>query len=395
MWRNPNNIASDSEQESESVESGDLAHISIPIAIPLENLCISTMEPSVSDPNNPQGNSMGDTAIESLQKQILQLSTALNNVVASQQQSDAARVMQNRLEQAQTLEAFYRIPDPIKIIPSFDGNKKQLFSWIQTVENALNLFKDRIDPLLYEVYVDAVKNKIIGKARDIISAEGNPQNFEEVKNILIKSLGDRKDLSFYMSKLWLNKMGSRRISEYYTHTKELIQKVKVIAKQNEKYKYSWDAINEFIDETSLAAFVAGLNDSFYGYVQAAQLLDLESTYAFLCKFESFPMEHKRTYRQQSSGNNGNTNRVQESYNKNGTRSYDYNSTDPSQPQTSKSFFQVRSPNGMDTSTTKTRLTINRNEFNNNETFDCKQNDEGESDKILVNFWEASTKHPPK
>ena len=62
-------------------------------------------------------------------------------------------------------------------------------SWIKTAKNALNLFKDRIDPFLYEVYVDAVKNKIVGKARDFISAEGKPQNIEEVKGkikILLK-----------------------------------------------------------------------------------------------------------------------------------------------------------------------------------------------------------------
>lgn len=39
---------------------------------------------------------------------------------------------------------FVRIPDPVKNIPSFDGNKKQLASWLTTARKTLYLFRNLV-----------------------------------------------------------------------------------------------------------------------------------------------------------------------------------------------------------------------------------------------------------
>ena len=147
------------------------------------------------------------------------------------------------------LDAFYKIPDPIKAVLVYDGNKKQLFAWFKTAENALNIFKGNVHYAVYQMYEDAISNKIQGRAKDALCLEGNPTDFQDIKEILTKTFSDRYDLSTHMCQLWHNKMNnSTNLKGYYMQTKELLQTIKQIARQNEKYNESWSAINHFIDE---------------------------------------------------------------------------------------------------------------------------------------------------
>ena len=76
------------------------------------------------------------------------------------------------------------------------------------------------------------------------------------------------------------------IHKYYHRTKETVQNIKTLAKQNSKYRDHWEAINSFVDEDALAAFIAGLRGNYFGHAQAARPKDIEDAYAFLCKFKS-------------------------------------------------------------------------------------------------------------
>lgn len=106
------------------------------------------------------------------------------------------------------LDQLFKIPDPIKSLQTFDGNRRQLVSWLQTAEKTLNLFKPYVTNEQFEVYTTAVVNKIEGRAKDIICLAGNPQSFDEIKEILAAALGDRQELSTYKSQLcderWCN-----------------------------------------------------------------------------------------------------------------------------------------------------------------------------------------------
>lgn len=90
----------------------------------------------------------------------------------------------------------FRIPDSIKSIPSFDGNRKQLSAWLKTCEDTLSVFSPLVTEPQLRLYVQAVCNKIEGKAKDILCLAGNPQNFDEIKQILTDALGDKQELSF-------------------------------------------------------------------------------------------------------------------------------------------------------------------------------------------------------
>ena len=187
----------------------------------------------------------------------------------------------------------FRIPDPLKTIPTFDGNKKHLISWIATAQKILNMFKPIVSVQVYEMYVQAVINKIEGKARDTLCVNGNPTTFEEIVEILTNSFGDKRDMATYQTQLWTMKM-DESIHVYYKRTKEIAHNMKALAKQKDLYRNSWQAINDFIDQECLAAFIKGLSKQYFGYVQAAKPEDLETAYSFLCKFQNSEQTKKIT-----------------------------------------------------------------------------------------------------
>lgn len=187
----------------------------------------------------------------------------------------------------QKVADIFRIPDPIKSIPSFDGNKKQVNAWLKTAEETLSLFAELVPQAQFKMYTQAVKNKIEGKAKDILCLAGDPETFTEIKAILLEALGDKQELSYYKSQLWANKQqDTMNIHSFYKKTKEIVQNIKSLAKQNATYYASWNAISTFIEEDALAAFISGLKKPYFGYAQAAKPKSIEEAYAFLCKFTS-------------------------------------------------------------------------------------------------------------
>lgn len=180
------------------------------------------------------------------------------------------------------------------------------------------------------------------------------------------------------------------IHKYYADTKATIQRIKALAKQSELYNGHWEAINRFIDEDALAAFISGLKKPYFGYAQAAKPKDVEDAYAFLCKFAS----HEKTASKLP-------NKI-----KTWEKRDQVPNTGSNFPSRAKSVTKVE-PMDVDQSL-RSRLTLNKKLINNNEAVEVEEEDtptsESESDSTdeeadegveFVNFRKASLKDPPK
>lgn len=241
----------------------------------------------------------------------------------------------------------FRIPDPIKLLPEFDGNRRQLSAWLETAEQTLELFQGQVTQAQNKIFFNIVKNKVTGRAKDALCVGGNPQTFEEMKHILLKELGDKKELSTYKCQLWQCKMTEfSQISLYYSKMREIVGNIKTLTRQNAHYKDNWEIINRFIEEDALTAFIAGLKEPYFGHVQAANPKSMEDAYAFLCKFKNRQFTSTIT----------NTNGKNTNFSKFTTTHKSY------QP-----FKKASTQNEqMDTSTTRSHLTIKQGNVNNQE-----------------------------
>lgn len=267
-----------SSDSDDSVRSEEYSHV------PIKDLSIPITSLNMTEQN----------ALEAMARQMQAMMEAINSLTAkqmqydTQMQNDASSHTGGSRDNGNTRTVMgdpFRIPDPLKILPTFNGNKKQLYWWLDTAEKTLKNFEPLVSPEIYQIYLTAVSNKIEGYAKDVLCTNGNPNTFEEIKEILIAALGDKQDLSTYNCQLWHNKMDGS-VSKHYQKTKQLVHSIKALAKQNPKYNDHWEAVNDFIDEYSLAAYVSGLQKPYFGYVQAAKPNNIENAYAFICKFTS-------------------------------------------------------------------------------------------------------------
>lgn len=383
---------SDSNSES-SKDSGDLAHI------PIANLDINLENLSLSEMQDQQNDQQMQRMFEGLAAQIQALNLTMQQMASKQQTQD--NLLQNLSHastpttNAQPAIDIFRIPDPIKSIPSYDGSRRQLQSWVSSVENTLIIFKDLVNTQTYQIYVQAILNKITGAAKDAICLAGNPSDFDDVKSILVETFGDRQELATYKSQLWANKQSAdMNIHRYYKRTREIVQNIKTIARQNAEYSAHWSAICKFIDEDALAAFIAGLKNPYFGYAQAAKPENIESAYAFLCKFTSAEkisaaQQYKHDqHRQISNQNKTNTSKETGRYQ---TCLQEYQNTNRNQNQAYHTKVEKleHKPNvekmEIDPSL-RSRLTINRKSINNQEI----ESDDDETSDLEANFCTTPT-----
>lgn len=394
---------SDSNSEC-SNDSGDLAHIPLPkLDIELEKLSLSEMEEQQQQAATPE------QVLAQLVSQISSLSSTIQQM--SSQQRTHETMLQNLANPAgpstshiappvQMTCDMFRIPDPIKSIPTYDGNRKQLQSWLTATENTLKVFENLVNAQTYQIYVQSVLNKIIGSAKDVVCLAGNPQDFDNVKIILIEAFGDRQELATYKAQLWANKQNDdMNIHRYYKRTKEIMQNIKTIAKQNVDYNNNWTVICKFIDEDVLAAFISGLKHPYFGYAQASKPDNIETAYAFLCKFtaaekistqlftqNNYTKQHNHENKQYNNKNFSSDGRYQKFQNPGPSKNQSHSNT-PSNSQTRTGNIEHKTQlekMEIDPSL-KSRLTINRKLINNQEV----DSDEETSD-VEANFCTTST-----
>ena len=356
---------SETEDSPDSDSSADLSHIALKdINLPeLANLSLTETTEM-------------DQAINSIVQQLQQINASVTNLTQRQEaheqiinglaqprnDGDQNEQAQNNAQNVSIMD-FFRIPDPIKALPHYDGSKRQLHAWLTTAEDTLNYFKGKVDPSIFKMYVTAVTNKIERKAKDILCLSGNPQEFDSIKDILTNALGDKQELSTYKCQLWQHRMtDGMSIHKYYHRSKELIQNIKTLAKQNEKYKQNWTAINMFIEENGLAAFTSGLKGTYFGHVQAARPKDVEDAYAFLCKFKSQELVAHTTSEKPNKAFT-----KQERIPKNDNTSYRKPEFRPNLPQEDRSKPHNNQATPMDVDPSlRSRLTLNKKLINNTE-----------------------------
>lgn len=368
MWRNTQSEATISDNSSEELSLGSLSYEPIAVDLAIENLTIQNNMADVKELTEQIKNLTG--VIFKIGEKLEEHEVLLNNLSAV----PIAESPNTNPAQSSDLGSMFKIPDPIKMLPAFNGNRKQLVCWLNTAEETLAIFENVVPAHIFRMYYTAVINKIEGHAKDILCVNGNPSSFSEVREILTEALGDKKELSSYNCQLWHNRM-ENSIEEHYKKTKQIVFNIKSLAKQNAKYNAQWDTINEFIDEYSLAAYISGLKKPYFGYAQAARPKSIEEAHAFLCKFTSNESNrHLNTVTGSVGVNNTSSDKTVKAH---GLSHF-------------KPVFKKDQTEPMEVESTKSRLTRNKGILNNNEIVSNTEDEE-----LLVNFWEGYEEPKPK
>lgn len=154
----------------------------------------------------------------------------------------------------------FSIPDQIKIIPTFSGNRKETLAWVEDVDQTLeDLLEYEDDFPKWKQIIRVIKSKITGDAREVLIASGNPKEWEDIKEILLNSFGDKRDITSHIQSLFYIRQGKLTLHEYYHKLKSIDTAIKTSAAQMTDYKSSIEAVNKLISLMTLTRYIDGLN----------------------------------------------------------------------------------------------------------------------------------------
>lgn len=174
-----------------------------------------------------------------------------------------------------------KIPDPIKMIPTYDGDQKLLNHWVYSVDTVLQSF-DAVrvaDPNSYLLWVLAIRQKIIGRANEALIARVVGTDWNAMRQTLVEYFGDRRDLSTLSSQIPYLRQGTKDIEEYYKETLELTANINVKVALDARFQApnlgATAAVMMFVRDLTKSAFIDGLNEPYNLTVRSFRPASLE------------------------------------------------------------------------------------------------------------------------
>lgn len=170
----------------------------------------------------------------------------------------------------------YHIPDPIKQLSEYTGNKKELNSWLHEVDDLYEEFKVKGEnnaPDTFNAhYFRAIKNKIKGEARTVICANGNPSTIHELKRVLREHFGDQRDFATNLNSLFHLKKGERSNTKFYNEIKELNTKIK------SNLQLHPITANNLIEIITVTKFLDGISEPLASIIRNSKPKNLDDAY---------------------------------------------------------------------------------------------------------------------
>lgn len=178
-----------------------------------------------------------------------------------------------------------KIPSIIKDLPDFNGNARDLSTWILDVEDCLELFNDFRDSYEYHLVMKTVRRKIKNEANDILISNNTPNDWSEIKDVLRLYYADKRDLMTLDNQL---KVMSRRpqetIETYYSRVREMITLISSAISTDETWKGHEAALIKLYNMMALDTFIRGLGEPLSLFCKNYKPKSLASAYHYCVEF---------------------------------------------------------------------------------------------------------------
>lgn len=198
------------------------------------------------------------------------------------------------MEQVDALISASRIPDTIKLIPTYGGDRKGLTAWLSIVDTTLALYEALSNTDLYGVWVQQIRNKIIGEAMKALEGGRANMTWPEIKRSLTDYFGDKRELSTLTQEIPYLRQGNKSLHEYYHSCGNLLNTIEDKIRLDPLNEGHEDAIMRVLSEQVKNGFIDGLNDPYDKYTRnyrPATLLD-----AYQCAQQQVAAEERKTFK---------------------------------------------------------------------------------------------------
>lgn len=173
----------------------------------------------------------------------------------------------------------YSVPDPIKQLSEFNGNKKELTIWLDEVDQLYDTFKIKGQnggpDTMNAYYVQAIKNKIKGEARVTLCANGNPTSIPEIKRVLLQHYGDQRDIATNLNLLFNIRKGDKTHNKFYMEIKELETRIKSNLQLNPL------STIELLEKITITKYLDNIQEPLASIIRTTNPSNLEDAYQYV------------------------------------------------------------------------------------------------------------------
>lgn len=201
----------------------------------------------------------------------------------------------------------FKLPDPIKNMSDFTGNKKELAAWLEELDELYEMYlvkgENDAPDTIPSHYMRAIKNKIKGEARTILCANGNPSSVPGIRRVLLENYGDQRDLATNLSQLFHMKRGDRNNHKFYADVKELSSKLKMNLTLNPV------ETNHLIEILIITKYLDNIGEPLASIIRQSKPESLEEAYQAVCinqnaEARNRPAYQNKSHLRQNSSNEG-------------------------------------------------------------------------------------------
>ena len=212
--------------------------------------------------------------------------------LANTRQADRALPVAN--QQAQGFDK-YRIPDLIKIIPTYDREGSMLATWLESVEQKIHFAAEAVPngEILAEItplWTGVIRDKIVGKANEALVCSHTPLVWAEIKSTLKEFFGDKRDLSTLLSKIPYLRQSSRGLEEFYHECRTLLSDINAKITLDDNLQRCAKPMLDAYESMITTSFVDGLNDPISALVRTSRPPNL------LCAYQNALDQHNAIQR---------------------------------------------------------------------------------------------------
>lgn len=178
-----------------------------------------------------------------------------------------------------------KIPSIIKDLPEFNGNARDLSTWILDVEDCLELFHDFRDSYEYHLVMKTVRRKIKNEANDILISNNTPNDWNEIKEVLRLYYSDKRDLMTLDNQLKnMVRRQQETIETYYSRVREMITLISSAVSTDETWKGHEAALIKLYNMMALDTFIRGLGEPLSLFCKNYKPKSLASAYHYCVEF---------------------------------------------------------------------------------------------------------------
>lgn len=190
-----------------------------------------------------------------------------------------------------------RIPDAIKDIPPFNGNKTDLSNFIGQVDDVLTILKPAFEQQAQaKVLLRAIRNKIVGNANDVLIMYNTKVDWPSIKQNLINHFADKRDETSLIRDLHNIAQRGDTVEVFFAKILEVINALKNWVELN-TLNNPEEVIKkcQWYDEMGLAAFISNLRDPLGSMVRAMRPTDLPTARLYCLKEQNITYVRNRTF----------------------------------------------------------------------------------------------------